>query len=90
MIDLIEEAERDGNEDVVDARIASGIAYRWGAFNSGAQIYQTDMDLRLSAIEHRWIKKSLRHSGTDILRRRGGRTWRMGGAHITAVCADFR
>ena len=91
MIDLIEEAERDGNEDVVDARIASGIAYRWGAFNSGAQIYQTDMDLRLSDIEHRWIKKSLRHSGTDILRRSGAgepRAWR--GQHITAVCADFR
>ena len=91
MIDLIEEAERDGNEDVVDARIASGIAYRWGAFNAGAQIYQTDMDLRLSAIEHRWITKSLRHSGADILRSSGAGepgAWR--GQLITAVCADFR
>ena len=91
MIDLIEEAERDGNEDVVDARIASGIAYRWGAFNAGAQIYQTDMDLRLSDIEHRWITKSLRHSGTEILRSSGaGKPGAWRGQHVTAVCADFR
>ena len=91
MIDLIEEAYRDGNEDVVDARIASCIAYRWGAFTAGAQIYQTDMDLRLSELEHRWIKKALRHSGAEILQNSAtGQPGAWRGKHITAICADFR